>query len=244
MASPRFFTAGLLVGLMFMLKPGAAQEHEDHQTEETKAQVPALTRFHATIYKLWHTAWPKKDTDMLAALVPDIDKGVAEVAAAELPGILRDKKPMWKMNVKKLQDVTVAYKSAIASKEQQKALDAAEALHAQYEALVRLIRPVLKEIEAFHEVLYMLYHYYLPGEDLAKIKSSAVQLKEKMTALDAATLPERMKKREDAFVKARGALSTAVTEVAATVTTDDMAKIKTAVHAMHSKYEALEKVFE
>jgi hypothetical protein len=244
MVTLRVRSASALIGLLLTVVPAVAQEHTEVKAEETKAQVPALTRFHTTIYKIWHTAWPKKDTEMLAALVPDIEKGVAEVAAAELPGILRDKKQMWTTHVKKLQDVATAYKAAIDSKDQQKMLDAGEALHAQYEAMIRLIRPVLKEIEAFHEVLYMLYHYYLPGEDLAKIKSSAEQLKEKMAALDAATLPERMKKREAAFVKARAALSLAVNEVAGVAVTDDMAAIKKAVDAMHSKYETLEKVFE
>lgn len=238
-------TLGFVFGVMITCVPCAAQEHETDQAAETRAQVPELTRFHTTIYKLWHTAWPKKDAAMLAALVPDIEKGVAEVASAELPGILRDKKPMWNKSVQKLEDVKTAYISAVASKDQQKILDAAEALHTQYESMVRLIRPVLKEIDAFHQVLYMLYHYYLPGEDVAKIRSSATELTAKMEELNGASLPERMKKREEAFVSARGALSAAVAQLTTTVTsTDDMTRIKKAVETMHGKYEALEKVFE
>ena len=34
-------------------------------SKEVSATVPALTEFHKVIYKIWHTAWPNKDYDML-----------------------------------------------------------------------------------------------------------------------------------------------------------------------------------
>ena len=39
-----------------------------------------------------------------------------------------------------------------------------------YEGLVRIIRPPLPELEAVHQHLYGLYHYYGPGYDLEKIR--------------------------------------------------------------------------
>ncbi len=65
--------------------------------------------------------------------------------------------------------------------------------------LVRVIRPALKELDEFHAVLYMLYHYYMPGDSLEQMKSSAVALKEKMVVLNKAVLPERLKSKEPAF---------------------------------------------
>ena len=90
-----------------------AQDAKDAHDEEVKAQVPALQKFHTPIYKLWHTAWPNKDTAMMASLCPDIDKGVAEIAAAELPGILRDKRGAWQESLKQLQDIASMYRTAM-----------------------------------------------------------------------------------------------------------------------------------
>jgi hypothetical protein len=171
--------------LALSVLPAFAQEHEPESQDETKAEVPALTRFHTPIYKLWHTAWPNKDTAMLASLVPDIEAGVAEVAAAELPGILRDKKEAWDTNVKKLKEIAAEYESAAGGVDQQRMLDAAEKLHAQYETLVRVVRPPMKQIDAFHSVLYMIYHYYMPEWNMPKLKTSVAELKVRMDTLKA-----------------------------------------------------------
>ncbi len=220
------------------------QEHGGAHGAETQAKVPALGKFHTTIYKLWHTAWPEKDTSMMASLVPDVRKGVAAVAAAELPGILRDKKAVWQKNVASLQDVATQYESAMAGSDLQAKLDAAENLHTKYEVLARTIRPVLKEIEAFHEVLYMVYHYYLPDHQMEKLRSASVELRARMDTLNIAVLPERLIKKFDAFVTARSKLSVSVDGVVAAVATDDAAAITKAVTLMHTDYQTLEKIFE
>jgi hypothetical protein len=224
--------------------PASAQQEENPHAAETTAQVPALSKFHTPIYKLWHTAWPKKDTAMMAMLTPDIEKGIAEVAQAELPGILRDKKAVWEENVKLLQTIGVQYREAMAGTDLAAKMQAAEKLHAQYEKLVRIVRPVMKQIEAFHSVLYMLYHYAMPENDMEKIRSSGKDLRVRMDSLNAATLPERLKKKEEAFVAARAALSASVDAVNAAVSTNDGEKIKDAIIAMHGDYQKLEKVFE
>ena len=244
MPTKRFF-ALLFSMVSVCAAPVALTQHEEHaQAAETTAQVPALNTFHTPIYKLWHSAWPKKDTAMMATLVPEINKGIAEVAQAELPGILRDKKAVWQENVRLLQAVGVAYREAMAGSVLQPKLDATEKLHAQYEKLVRIVRPVMKEIEAFHEVLYMLYHYYMPENAMDKIRSSGKDLRARMDSLNAATVPERLKKKEEAFVAARATLSASVDGVNAAVNTNDEKKIKEAINIMHSDYEKLEKVFQ
>jgi hypothetical protein len=236
----------LLLSLVcaFAAPVAPAQQEGDPHAAETTPQVPALSKFHTPIYKLWHTAWPKKDTAMMAMLTPEIDKGIAGVAQAELPGILRDKKAVWEENVKLLQAVGVEYREAMAGDDLAAKLHAAEKLHAQYEKLVRIVRPVMKQIEAFHSVLYMLYHYYMPENNVDKIRSSGKDLRVRMDSLNAATLPERLKKREEAFVAARAALSASVDAVNAAVSTNDGKKINDAIIAMHGDYEKLEKVFE
>jgi len=238
--------SSLFLSLLFVFatQPLGAQEHGSERAAETSTSVPALKEFHTVIFKIWHTAWPNKDVDMLTALVPEIEKGVASVAGAELPGILREKKTAWASGVEKLQAVAKEYKAAAAARQKQPLLDAAEKLHAQYEALVRVLRAPLKELDDFHAVLYVLYHYDMPQDSLQKVKASVEQLREKMTALNNATLPPRFKEKESSFFAARKDLDKAVAELGATMSSNDSKTIKAAVEAMHSRYEALAKVLE
>ncbi len=233
-----------LLVLAFMCQPLLSQESAKERAAETSSTIPALKEFHTVIFKIWHTAWPNKDCDMLTALLPEIEQGMTAVANAELPGILREKKVAWRNGVEKLQAIVKEYKAAIEAKQRQPLLDAAEKLHAHYEALVRVIRVPLKELEDFHSVLYMLYHYYMPQDSLEEVKVSIGQLQEKMAALNKATLPSRFKGKELSFTVARDQLDKAVAELAAMVRSNEFGKIKAAVEVMHTSYKALAKIFE
>jgi NADH dehydrogenase/NADH:ubiquinone oxidoreductase subunit G len=212
--------------------------------EEAVASVPALDAFHEVIFKIWHEASPRKDTTMLCQLLPEVDKGIAQVAAAQLPGILRERKAAWEEGVKKLQDAGAEYKAAATAKDDARLLAAAEKLHSQFEALRRVTRPALQELDDFHAVLYMLYHHYLPDKDMQKIRSSAAELKQKMVALNAVQLPERLKQKEPEFQAARKKLSGSVDDLAASLQTNAEPKIQAAIDELHSNYQALERVFE
>ena len=159
-----------------MLGRGAVAQ-DTHRTAETTASVPELAKFHTVIYEIWHGAWPKKDVAQLAGLLPKVEDGVALVAKATLPGILRDRKQAWDAQVQALQEAAREYRTAVEKKQDQALLDAAEKLHMQYERAVRVIRPPLKELEAFHSDLYLLYHYYMPGDSVARMQQSAVALR-------------------------------------------------------------------
>jgi len=213
-------------------------------SKEISATVPALTEFHKVIYTIWHTAWPNRDTDMLTALLPEIERGTAAIVNAELPGILRDKKTPWEKAVNELRTVVQEYRAAVETKQKQSLLDAAEKLHAQYEVLVRVIRPPLRQLEEFHAVLYMVYHYYMPGESLDKMRESVEPFREKMVALSRVTLPTRFMDKEASFKVARKKLEEAVTEFGAAVSSNDLGKIKSAVETIHSRYITLAAVFE
>jgi hypothetical protein len=223
---------------------GQAQNATQDHAAEVKAEVPALTAFHPVIYEIWHGAWPQKDVARLAALLPRVESGVKSIADAQLPGILRDHKDAWEENIRKLQAVAADYRTCVQQKDDQKLLDAAEKLHSQYERLVRVIRPALRELEDFHAVLYVLYHYQLPGDSLERMKRSAAALQEKMVALDKAALPERLKSKDPAFTRARTQLSKSVAVLASSARTDDLESIKAAVAKVHADYQALERVFD
>lgn len=213
-------------------------------SKETSATVPALTEFHKVIYKIWHNAWPNRDYDLLRALLPEITQGAAAIVNAELPGILRDKKAAWKKGVEDLQTIVQEYRSAVEAKQEQPLLNAAEMLHTQYEVLVRVIRPPLREIEEFHAHLYMVYHHHMPPESLSNIKASVEPLREKMAALNTATLPRRFKGKEASFMAARSDLERAVTGFGEAVSSNDLEKIRIAVETMHERYVTLAAILD
>ena len=150
--------------------PAKAAEACAPTEEETRAEVPALFDFHDVIRTIWHDAWPNKDTKALRALLPDVEKGAKAVAGAELPGILRDRSKAWSAGVKELTALVDEYAAAAGGTDDQKLLDAAERLHSQYEKLVRVIRPALRELDAFHVVLYRLYHYDMKSDSLEAMR--------------------------------------------------------------------------
>ena len=232
----------VLLLLITLVCAGSLLSQATQLPSETSAEVPALTNFHTVIYAIWHDAWPGKDTKKLEALAPEVESGVKDIAAATLPGILRERKDAWDMQVKALQTIAADYRSALVAKQPQQLLDAAEKLHMQYEKLVRVLRPSIKELGEFHTSLYMLYHYYMPGDSVARMQQSAVTLNEKMVALNAAVLPERLKAKEEVFKASRIELTQAVAAFALVAPKGDVKEMRTAVEKVHEQYQKLDDV--
>ncbi len=165
--------------------------------EEIKSDVPELKALHEVIFKLWHDAWQNKNIELLKELVPAIDSHAVKIQSAKLPNILQDKKVKWNEGLTKLKEIVNEYHKAATTTDTQKILDAAEKLHAQYEKLARMIKPVLKEVEAFHQILYTLYHYYMPEYNKDKIKASVLDLQRKMEDLNKAVLPDHLSQKKE-----------------------------------------------
>ena len=208
------------------------------------AEVPELDSFHEVIFKIWHEAWPNKDTAMLKDLQPSVEEGIAKVAAARLPGILREKKAAWAEGIEKLSNAGALYKAAAAADDSTRLLGAAEELHSRFEVLMRLTRPVLKELEDFHSSLYMLYHYYLPEYDIEKIRTPAEELKQKMQVLNSAALPDRLQSRNPDFMVARKKLAESVDALHFIVGTGSEETVKKAIDDLHTDYQTIQKIFE
>ena len=245
MAASRWSTLAiaLFVGLAAS-SPASAEVQGTDRVADSTAKVPALDSFHEVIFKIWHDAWPNKDTATLKKLAPEVERGISGVASAALPGILREKKTEWEAGVARLQALGAEYKSAAGGEDAAELLAAAEKLHSQYEALVRIIRPALREIDDFHSSLYLLYHYYLPSFQVDMIRRSAEELKLKVEALNRARLPDRLKAKEQDFAAARAKLSKSVEAFAAVAPSGDRSKIQDAVTTVHSDYESLNSIFE
>ena len=236
---------GTAVIILFFLVSIAPAIGQEHKPDETNWEVKELWDFHETIYVLWHTAWPEKNLELLKSLIPDLEEGYERVANSELPGILRDKKIKWDDNVTKLGQSLDEYKLAAENDNADKLLDEAEKIHTYFEKLVRTIRPVINEIDEFHQVLYVIYHYQISDYDYTKIKSSVESLKDKMDKLNDAELPARRENKKEAFNTARNELSKSVENLVLVVNSgDDKDAIIEAVDKMHRRYQALEHVFD
>lgn len=213
--------------------------------DETSGRVPELDAFHKPIYALWHEAWPAKDITTLKSLLPDVEKAYSTLAAAKLPGILREKQAKWDEKLKVLGQAVKEYRTASEQNNAEGVLKATESVHMNYEQMVRLVRPAMKELDAFHQVLYVLHHYYMPENKSDQISASADSLTTKMTALNEASLPKRLEARTDQFSKARRNLGESVKAFAEGVKAkkpeDELVKLESTLHA---RYQVLEQVFD
>ncbi|MFA9453349.1 MAG: hypothetical protein ACERK6_05470 [Candidatus Aminicenantaceae bacterium] len=212
--------------------------------EELSAAVPELSALHEVVYPLWHTAYPEKDYAMIKELLPQVEELAAKVYGAALPGILRDKQADWDSGIENLKTTLQNMKTAVEADNQAGMLEQTEAFHSAYEKMVRTIRPVVAELEAFHQELYKLYHYYTPEYDLEKIRAVVPVMQEKLAALKEATLSSRLSDRQADFQAAVQGLEGACSELAEIITRDDREEIKAAVEKVHTAYQNTEKIFD
>ena len=243
LVSASFATAQTVKPTATATKP-AAQATQPARSADATPSVPALDAMHEVILPMWHDAWPTKNYKALASMLPDVEKHLAAISKAELPGILREKNPQWFAGLSDLNKAGADYKAAVASGKNEDLLKAAEALHMQYEKLVRVIKPVLPELDDFHGTLYVLYHTQIDPLVLAKVTASVETLKVKMAALHKATLPDRLKAKADVFAAQRDRLAKSLNALSGTLAGKDEAKIREALELMHAEYQKLEKVFE
>jgi hypothetical protein len=134
-------------------------------------------------------------------------------------------------------------KQAVEANDNAAMLSHTEAFHIGYEQLVRVVRPLVPELESFHQELYKLIHYYKPADDGSKMHEAALAMIEKMEPLRAATLPERLADRQGDFDVSVAALGDRLGELDEALNGSDAEAIQTAVDAVHGAYGAVEAVF-
>jgi hypothetical protein len=212
--------------------------------EELTAEVPALDDLHEVVFQLWHDAYPEKNYELIKELLPQADALTAHLDEAKLPGILRDKQEAWDEGKGKLKAALEALHAAAKADDAEALLKQTEAFHSAFEGLVRTIRPVVPELDAFHEELYKLYHYHAPDYDLAGIRAAATAMKERIAPLAASELPKRVADRREDFAAAVAVLSSAVDELVKIVEGDDKDAILAAVEKVHTAYVDTETIFD
>jgi len=235
-------TVLMVAGVLAAAVSPAFAQHETGA--ETKAEVPALFEFHEVIYPLWHEAWPNKDAAMMRELLPQVKEHVAAIDYAELPGILRDKQAKWDGGVAELKQIVERYDRAATANDGPALFQAVEDLHSAYEGLVRIVRPVMKELDAYHQVLYRLYHHDWPGSKLDAIRADTAELVKACEGLAVAAIPRRFVSCEGNLKPAFATLCAVTSELATASQGDDLGVIGSAVEKVHSAYQATEKKFE
>jgi cytochrome c556 len=236
----------LIAALFAFALAGAvfAQQKEHPTPDEIKAEVPVLADFHEVIYPLWHQAWPNKDYKLIKELLPQVEKYTVDIEKTELPGILRDKVDAWKEGVKNLRASADKMRQAVASGHEQGQLDAVETLHSNYEKLVRTVRPRMKELEAYHQVLYQVYHYYMPQKQVKKLREAAMELLKKGEELKVAATPKKLASKEQQYKDAVAKLYASTVVLSKKAMGKSVAAIEKAVEVVHTDYQALDGMFE
>lgn len=212
--------------------------------QETSPTVPALDSFHEVIMPMWHTAYPAKDYAALRKLAPEVEAGVAKIAAAKLPGILREKEAAWGKGIESLKSAGAAYTKAAAGKDDAALLAAAETLHTVYEKQVQVIRPVVKEMNDFHQVLYVVQHTHVPAKNWDAVCKVSGEFETKAAAIAKATLPKRVEAKASQFKASADSLVADAKALTAACATKQAAAIEKATETLHSRYEGLGTIFE
>lgn len=241
----KLFLISAFIFIAFSSIPSFSQ-HQFDSTEITSS-VPELVKFHDVIYLIWHEAYPAKDINALKSFVPDIKTAMTKINDAKLPGILRDKEGKWKDGLVEFNKAAGDYYKAAESNNEQSMLDAAENLHSNFEMMVRTLKPVLKEIDEYHKVLYVIFHKLYPIKKYTDISNLMVDLISKADAITKAPeekLIKRIPNKVEDYNKAAKDLLESTIELKEILKSNDNSKIDKAVDNMHSKYQKLESVFD
>ena len=233
----------LLVIVLFAFNSTFSQ-HEDHSTEVTSS-VQELSDFHEVVYPMWHTAYPNKDYALFKELLPDVNAGVEKIYAAKLPGILRDKEKEWNKGLDKLRASVAEYNKACEENNEAGMLASAEELHSNFEMLVRMVKPVTKEVDEFHKVLYMIYHHYGPNKNTAELNKAIDDLMMRADELKNCVLPKWATDKKDEFTKAADDLYTSTKELQTLKNSKAEEKlINVGIEKVHTSYQKLEALFD
>ncbi len=211
---------------------------------EIEASIPALTEMHDLVYPLWHTAFPEKDYDMIHELAHQFYPGMAVLDTVKLPGILREKQAAWDEGLAKLKESFAALETAAHDHDEAGMLEHTETFHMDYERLVRVIRPLVPELEAFHQEMYKLYHYYMPAYDLDSIRETVAAMEERLVALGEAELSSRLTDKQGEFDEAVAALAAQVVALAEELNDPSKRAVTAAIEMVHTAYVDAEKIFD
>jgi hypothetical protein len=234
----------ILLTLVLSLFTNSFSQHEDYSSE-VNSTIPELFAFHEVVYPMWHTAYPNKDYELFKQLLADVNAGVEKIYIAKLPGILRDKEKKWNAGLDKLRASVAEYNNACDENNEANMLTSAEELHSNYELLVRIVKPVTKEVDEFHKVLYVIYHHSGPIKNNAELNKAIDDLMLRADELKNCVLPKWATGKKDDFTKVAGELYNSTNELQVLKNSKaDNNQIENAIEKVHTNYQRLEALFD
>lgn len=237
-------TISIFLFFILLMSTQIIAQQDEHSAEITSS-VPELFQYHEVIYPIWHTAYPEKNYGMLKEMIPQVNEGAEKIYSAQLPGILRDKQEEWDKGVLKLRSTVERYNQAMAGTNQEEMLLAAEELHSDFEMLVRIIKPVTKEVDEFHKVLYMIYHHYWPNKNMEEFGKAVDDLAIRADELANCVLPKWASDKTDSFKEQSQKLYDATKNLKELKDSNaDETQLNKAIETVHSNYVALEGLFD
>lgn len=215
-------------------------------SSEISWTVPELIKFHDVIYLIWHEAYPAKDIKALKGFVPEIKASMEKINNAKLPGIVREKENKWKEGLVAFNETAEKYYKASEGTDDQAMLDAAENLHSNFEMMIRILKPVAKEIDEYHKVLYVIYHKFFPEKkygDILNVMDDLISKADAISKVAEDKLQKRLKEKFASYAPAAKELYENTVALKDILKTNDSGKIDIAVEKMHSSYQKLEGLF-
>jgi hypothetical protein len=217
------------------------------QAAEISSDVPELRAFHTIIFPLWHNAYPAKDITTIKIFIPQIKANMEKMNSAKLPGILQDKENLWKSELVKFNAVAESYYKACSENNDEAILIAVEKLHSAYEAMNRVVKPFVKEMEIYHQTLYMIYHKMYPEKnysEIAGVMDTLVSQADAITKYPEDKLIIRLKDKTPKYYTISENLYNLTVALKEALKGNDEKKKDAAIEELHTTYQKLQSLFE
>jgi hypothetical protein len=211
---------------------------------EAKSETFELGTFNEIFYHICHEATPNRDYQTLRNYLKDINSLSDKLINTKLPANLRDKQKKWDEGIRKLKVTVKNYNDAANSTDNEKLLASAEEIHINFETLILIIKPIPLEVENFRNRLYVVCHYYSPDKSYYKILKVKSDFVKKAEACLRAQLPKEMIHQKGKFLAAVQDLITATKTLKMIKSPKEGTAIEKAVADIHTKYVALQGLFE
>lgn len=206
--------------------------------------VPALNVMHKIIHPLWHDAYPAKDIAKIRSFFPLIEEQYGVLKKVKFPQERPDRQMHWNKGISRMDSAITMYRMALEKNDEPALLTAVRALHDSFEHLVHVANPPVPEMDNFHQVMFRVFHDYLPAKQWENIRQAIPLFRERMDALNRAQLPKQLADKQAAFDAARQELDRAVSALAALQNSRDNGTLLQVLSRLHDAYKQLEKVMD
>ena len=230
------FTAVLLLGARCLCQ-------NKNEVYLNKEDVSAIRNFELKLEPVLSKACADKDYRALRSVKGEVNEYAQKIYSIRLKGELKDKKASWDAGIKGFRIAVSEYYKSVSGNNSTALLEAAVRLHAAFEKLLRIIRPVSLEIDEFQSVFYLLYNKYLPNEEYDKMLSLKEKLVDKAEAIKKGKVPEKFLENLAQIQQAEDELLKVVKKFASFNESSKAEDIEMGAENIHQKLEDLNAFF-